>query len=107
MTGSARWDDLGPRAVSGVAIAVVGIGALVAGDPWLSALAAAAGGVMIWELSAMTAPGRPREAQAMGLLAAIVLAALFLTVWEIFGAVFRTELREAPPLVVIDAAEPQ
>ena len=79
MTGSARWDDLGPRAVSGVAIAVVGIGALVAGDPWLSALAAAAGGVMIWELSAMTAPGRPREAQAMGLLAAIVLAALFLS----------------------------
>ena len=44
---------------------------------------------------------------AMGFILGPVLAALFLTVWEIFGAVFRTELREAPPLVVLEPGEPQ
>ena len=44
---------------------------------------------------------------AMGFILGPVLAALFLTVWEIFGAMFRTELRDAPPLVVLDSHEPQ
>ena len=44
---------------------------------------------------------------AMGFIIGPVLAALFLTVWEIFGAMFRAELRDAPPLVVLDSHEPQ
>jgi predicted PurR-regulated permease PerM len=39
---------------------------------------------------------------AMGFILGPILAALFLTVWEMFGVAFRTELREAPPVVVTD-----
>lgn len=39
---------------------------------------------------------------AMGFILGPILAALFLTIWEMFGAAFRVELREAPPLVVLD-----
>jgi predicted PurR-regulated permease PerM len=39
---------------------------------------------------------------AMGFILGPILAALFLTVWEMFGVAFRVELREAPPLVVTD-----
>lgn len=31
MSGGATWDDLAPRVLAGIAMAVVGIGALVAG----------------------------------------------------------------------------
>jgi len=39
---------------------------------------------------------------AMGFILGPILAALFLTVWEMFGTAFSSELREAPPLVVTD-----
>jgi len=39
---------------------------------------------------------------AMGFILGPILAALFLTVWEMFGTAFSGELREAPPLVVTD-----
>ena len=39
---------------------------------------------------------------AMGFIIGPILAALFLTVWELFGVAFRVELREVPPLVVTD-----
>ena len=39
---------------------------------------------------------------AMGFILGPILAALFLTVWEIFGVSFRGELHEAPPVVVTD-----
>jgi predicted PurR-regulated permease PerM len=39
---------------------------------------------------------------AMGFILGPILAALFLTVWEMFGVAFRGELREAQPLVVTD-----
>jgi len=40
----------------------------------------------------------------MGFILGPILAALFLTVWEMFGAAFRTELRDSTPLVVLDGA---
>jgi predicted PurR-regulated permease PerM len=43
---------------------------------------------------------------AMGFILGPILAALFLTVWEMFGVAFRTELREAPPVVVTDREAP-
>jgi predicted PurR-regulated permease PerM len=44
---------------------------------------------------------------AMGFILGPLLAALFMTIWEMFGAAFRTELRDAPPVVVLatDAAQ--
>jgi hypothetical protein len=42
----------------------------------------------------------------MGFILGPLLAALFLTVWEIFGVAFRTELVDAPPLVVTDRDHP-
>ncbi|MCB2121773.1 MAG: phosphatidate cytidylyltransferase, partial [Rhodobacteraceae bacterium] len=71
MSGGATWDDLAPRVLAGIAMAVVGIGALVAGGVWIAALAVLLAGLMIWELAAMTAPARPGEARILGLLAAL------------------------------------
>jgi predicted PurR-regulated permease PerM len=42
---------------------------------------------------------------AMGFILGPILAALFLTVWEMFGVAFRGELHEAPPLVVTDEGD--
>jgi predicted PurR-regulated permease PerM len=39
---------------------------------------------------------------AMGFILGPILAALFLTIWEMFGVAFRGELNEAPPVVVTD-----
>ncbi|HYN10841.1 MAG TPA: AI-2E family transporter [Vicinamibacterales bacterium] len=43
---------------------------------------------------------------AMGFILGPILAALFLTVWEMFGVAFRGELHETPPLVVTDREPP-
>jgi len=43
---------------------------------------------------------------AMGFILGPILAALFLTVWEIFGTSFQRELQEAPPLVVLESEVP-
>ena len=40
---------------------------------------------------------------AMGFILGPILAALFLTVWELFGVAFRGELQQQPPLLVTDA----
>jgi predicted PurR-regulated permease PerM len=39
---------------------------------------------------------------AMGFILGPILAALFLTVWEMFGVAFSRELYEAPPVVISD-----
>jgi predicted PurR-regulated permease PerM len=43
---------------------------------------------------------------AMGFILGPIVAALFLTVWEMFGVAFGPELHQAPPLVVTDG-EPE
>jgi predicted PurR-regulated permease PerM len=43
---------------------------------------------------------------AMGFILGPILAALFLTVWEMFGVAFRGELHEVPPVVVTDIESP-
>lgn len=69
MTSPSRWDDLAPRLASAAVLLVVGLGGIVAGDPWVSGLFAMAAGLMTWEVARMTAPARPREAVLIGLLA--------------------------------------
>lgn len=69
-----RWGDLAARLASGAVMALVGLGAIWLGGAWFAALAAAAGGVMVWELARMIAPERARAAIVAG--AATVLAVL-------------------------------
>lgn len=77
MNTTSKWADLAPRLASGAVMAVGGALLVWAGGPWFAALAVIAGGLMIWELAAMTDPARPREAVAIGLVAAVALAAIF------------------------------
>lgn len=78
MTEPGRWGDLTRRVVSGVVIAILGFGALWAGEGWLLGFASVAAGLMIWELSRMTAPGRPAEARVMGVVATVTMVAVLI-----------------------------
>jgi phosphatidate cytidylyltransferase len=79
MTASAKWNDLAPRLISGAAMAVGGLFLVWMGGLWFAALAIICGGLMVWELAAMTDPARPSEAKALGLVAAGALAAVLLS----------------------------
>lgn len=72
--GPGKWGDLAPRLISGAVMALGGLTLIWLGGPWFAGLAIAAGGLMIWELAAMTDRGRPAEAVIVALLAAAVLA---------------------------------
>jgi len=77
MSDARNWDDLRTRVSAGLAMALVGLAAVIGGGFWIALLATALGGLMIWELAAMTAPDRRDEAVALGLLAAACLFAIF------------------------------
>lgn len=79
MNDAGKWGDLAPRLISGAAMAVGGLLLVWAGGPWFAALATVAGGLMIWELAAMTDRGRPEEAVAVGAVAAVILGVNFWT----------------------------
>ncbi len=79
MSAPAKWDDLAPRLISGVAMAAVGLVLVWLGGIGFAALAMLCGGLMIWELAAMTDRTRPAEAKALGLIAAGMLAAVLLS----------------------------
>ncbi|MBK1635074.1 phosphatidate cytidylyltransferase [Rhodovulum adriaticum] len=68
MPGS--WEDLRTRLASGAALAVLGVVMIGLGGPWFAGLAAAVVGVMIWELTRMTAPDNRAAAVQLGMLAA-------------------------------------
>ncbi|GGE42268.1 phosphatidate cytidylyltransferase [Actibacterium pelagium] len=70
MAGASKWDDLRDRMISGLAMAVVGLGLVWAGGPWFAMLAAFVSGVMLWELSRMVAPEKVRAAWQIGVLGA-------------------------------------
>ena len=77
MSTPSKWGDLAPRLMSGAVMAAGGALVVWAGGLWFAALAVVAGGLMIWELAAMTDPARPRESVAIGLVAALALAVVF------------------------------
>ncbi len=76
---SGKWGDLAPRLISGAAMAIGGLVLIWLGGTWFAALAIVAGGLMVWELAAMTDPGRPNEALLLAGLTAVVLAVVLFT----------------------------
>jgi len=76
MSAGARWADLAPRAASGVAMAVAGLGAIWAGGAVLAVLLVALGGLMTWEAARLHAAAAPERAALVG--AAALAPALWL-----------------------------
>ncbi|MEC3860558.1 phosphatidate cytidylyltransferase [Mesobacterium sp. TK19101] len=77
-----RWGDLRARVLSGIAIAVVGLGEIWLGGVAFHLLIVACAGLMIWELMRMTAPGNPAVAVGLGAMGAGALAgAPYLGLW--------------------------
>jgi len=77
--GDGRFADLGPRVLSGVVMAAVGIAAVWAGGLWFALLVALAVGAMVWELGRMllgvVAPGQVRLIAGAAALGLVVAAA--------------------------------
>jgi phosphatidate cytidylyltransferase len=76
MSDPAKWADLRVRAVSGLIVLALGLGAIWAGGLPVRLLAVVAAGLMLWELARLSAPGRNGQAIAIGALAGLSLAAL-------------------------------
>lgn len=76
MSAPRKWDDLAPRIISGAAMAAGGLFLVWMGGLWFAALAIVCAGLMVWELAAMTDQARPGEAKLLGVIAAVVLAAV-------------------------------
>jgi len=74
-----RWKDLGSRTASGVAMLVVGVAAIAAGEIWFQMLAVFVTAVMIWELFRMIRPGGDVPAMLLAALTASVISGLLAT----------------------------
>lgn len=108
-----KWDDLGPRLATAVAMVAVGSAAIWAGGLWFAALAVLACGVMTWELANMIRPGHENAARQEGALAALALAisifipisvmliVLFLLLIVLIGRTGREPLRTGLAAAVI------
>ena len=73
MSGT-NWDDLKPRVLSGVVMAVVGAGAVWAGGLWFIALISISCGLMAWELVRMVAPELNDKFFMFGFQSAVAVA---------------------------------
>lgn len=73
MTSTAHWGDLRKRFITGGVIAVVGVGAMIAGGPVFLTLASLVCGAMVWEVGRMCDPAREARAVFLGLLATAVV----------------------------------
>jgi len=71
MSARARWSDLAPRVVSGVAMAAVGAGAIWAGGLVFAVLVSALGGLLMWEAARLFGSTAPERA---GITGAVALA---------------------------------
>lgn len=77
----ANFSDLKARVISGIVMALVGLGAIWAGGWVFGALALVLAALMGWELHKMLVPDAPQgRAEATGLSAAILVGAL--TFWQ-------------------------
>lgn len=74
---SGKWGDLVPRLASGLAMIAVGVAAIWWGGAVFAALSVLVTGLMVWELLMMLAPTRPGKAVGLGLVAAVILAFVF------------------------------
>lgn len=93
-----RWNDLGPRVVSGLVMAGVGAAAIQAGGWWFTALAALITGALVWEIRQMaatgTGPGQGQGPAAISRVEGLIPAALA------FGLVMVVPLRGEAELLV-------
>ena len=72
-----KWADLGPRVISGIVLALVGLGAVWAGGALFQALVLVVVGLIAWEVTRLCVPARPGFWVSYGLGAAVaVFAAL-------------------------------
>jgi len=71
---ASKWDDLKPRVLSAIVMAVVASGAVWAGGYWFMALIAVSCGLMMWELARMVAPAQSSVAVQLGIIAVIAVA---------------------------------
>jgi len=94
MSVAARWSDLAPRVVSGVAMAAVGAGAIWAGGLVFAALVCALGGLLMWEAARLFGSAAPERA---GVTGAVTLA---LALW--LPGVFVLPLLAAAVLVTAE-----
>lgn len=69
-----NWDDLKPRVMSAIVMAVIGAAAVWAGGYWFIALIAISSGLMMWELVRMVAPTLASEPVQLGLVTALAVA---------------------------------
>lgn len=72
-TAGSKWDDLLPRILSGVALAIVGLLCIWLGGIWFQLLAAVSSGIMVWELFRMIAPDEAEKAIGFGALAFVAV----------------------------------
>jgi len=62
---NAKWDDLAPRVISGVAMIAIGLLGVWLGGLWFHALIAGVAGLMVWELVSMLDSARSRSQYAL------------------------------------------
>jgi len=77
MSTPSKWDDLKVRVLSGIAVLAIGVLAIWIGDWAIRCLSVVVAGLMLWELSRLTAPAQPQTATAIGALAAGSMALIF------------------------------
>ncbi|MGZ9812362.1 phosphatidate cytidylyltransferase [Pseudoroseicyclus sp. H15] len=71
---ASRWADLQVRVISGTVLGIVALVAMFAGLEWWQAFCAIAAGLMVWEVSAMSAPNRGRPGQVLSVAGAAAIA---------------------------------
>jgi len=70
---SLKWDDLGPRLITGIALIAVGVVEILLGGAVFAITVALVTGVIIWELARMIAPEKPSEAMILAVVSASCL----------------------------------
>ncbi|MFO7758920.1 MAG: phosphatidate cytidylyltransferase [Roseovarius sp.] len=93
MSGSARWSDLAPRAVSGLIMAAVGAGVIWAGGVIFGAAVCGLAGLTVWEACRMFAAP---DAVRSGVVAAVIMG---LALW--LPGIFVLPLLLAAALVAV------
>jgi len=89
-----KWSDLGPRLLSGVVIAVLGIGGVWMGGASYIAMVSLVTALLVWEIGRMTNPAQRVPAWQLGALA---FGAMILT--QVLPPVFVVPVTLAPALV--------
>ena len=94
MSGSGQWGDLTARLLSGLVLAVAGLGAVWAGGYYFVSFVSVVTGLIVWELTRMLAPEDGPRAVVMGAISGV---AGFLAIY--FSAGFALPTLLVPAIV--------